>query len=83
MKRKRLPSGTYYTPRDGGMYVHWDGTPEGPLSVTYDRDTAYGETHGSRYGGRKWLQTPLRGADGSCRRANVIRLAANYAIRLT
>jgi hypothetical protein len=25
------------------MYVRWNGRPEGPVSYTYDRETAYGD----------------------------------------
>jgi hypothetical protein len=72
-KASRLPEGVYYTSRNGGMYVSWNGRPEGSVMVTIDRDTAYGED--GEFG---WQSTPFQGADGRCRRAEVIRLAAEY-----
>ena len=76
---KRLPSNVYYTRRNGGMYVSWDGTPEGPVSYTYSRDIAWNPELTRDDDGYEWETTPFQGADGRCYTNRVIRLAAKYA----
>ena len=76
----RLPAGVTYTPRNGGLYVRWDGRPEGAISVTSSRNVAYGLVDDEGYDDHDfcWLGTPYQGADGRCRRSEVMRLAAEY-----
>ncbi len=73
-KRDKLPSGVYYTNRNGGLYVSWNGQPEGQIWYTYDPDTARGNE-----GEFPWVATPYQGADGSCYLRRVVRLAAEYS----
>ncbi len=73
-RNRKLPGDVYYTRLNGGMYVRWNGRPEGSVSYTYDRETAYGGE-----GDFDWTGTPYQGADGRCRRAEVVRLAAEYS----
>lgn len=72
--RRPLPSDVYYTPRNGGMYVRWNGRPEGTVSYTHDRDLAYG-----RESDFEWSLTPYQGANGSCRLGAILALAAEYS----
>lgn len=72
---QKLPNDVYYTARNGGMYVRWDGRPEGQVSYTYDRSCALGHDDAEF----EWTGTPYQGASGSCRRAEVVRLAAEYS----
>ena len=74
MSRRKLPAGVYYTRRNGGMWISWNGSPEGPVHYTYDRETAYGGE-----GELPWTGTPYQGASGSCRLLRVIELAAEYS----
>ncbi len=84
-KARKLPGDVYYTARNGGMYVKWNGRPEGQIYYTYDRDVAYGLDNdlacdepqaGMTTDG--WAMTSYQGADGRCYRAEVIKLAATY-----
>ena len=79
--KRKLPTDVYYTARNGGMYVRWNGRPEGQVSITSSKAVAYGlvDDNGMDEDGYRWQPTPFQGADGSCRRAEVIRLAAGYA----
>lgn len=74
-RSKRLPAGVHYSRRDGGMWVSWDGRPEGAIWVTHSRDVAYGAEYGPT--GETWRHTGYQGADASCRWDRVIRLAAD------
>jgi hypothetical protein len=80
-KARKLPGDVYYTARNGGMYVRWNGRPEGGVSITHSKAVAYGlvDENGLDDDGFRWQRTPYQGADGSCRRAEVIRLAAEYS----
>lgn len=73
-RRAPLPARVHYTRHNGGMYVHWNGRPEGQVTYTFDADTARDED-----GEFPWVTTPYQGADGSCRLSRVLRLAAEYA----
>lgn len=68
---KRFPTCGY----NGGMWVSWDGRPEGAIWVTHSRDVAYGAEYGPT--GETWRHTGYQGADASCRWDRVIRLAAD------
>ncbi len=81
----KLPNDVYYTARNGGMYVRWNGRPEGQVYYTHDRAAAYGVANdyssddpqaGMTTDG--WAMTPYQGADGSCRRDRIIKMAAEY-----
>jgi hypothetical protein len=85
MTSTKLPNGVHYTRRNGGMYVRWDGRPEGQVYTTYDRPVAYGGddnfTCDNPQAGMTtdgWAMTPFQGADGSCCLARVIEMAAKY-----
>jgi hypothetical protein len=71
--KHKLPAGVYYSRRNGGLWVSWNGRPEGQVYYTYDRETAYGGE-----GDLPWASTPYQGADGACRLSHIIRLAAEY-----
>jgi hypothetical protein len=73
---QKLPGDVYYTRRNGGMYVRWNGRPEGLVSYTYERDRAYGRNNDLAWDG--WTMTPFRGADGLCHTSRIIAMAANY-----
>ena len=77
MSKKKLPAGVTYTPANGGMYVLWDGRPEGPVWVCFDR----ADIDDDPAAGDRWQHTPFQGADGSCMRNKVVRMAADYVRR--
>lgn len=77
-KLGKLPAGVYYTARNGGMYVRWNGRPEGQVSITHSKAVAHGLVDGEDDDGFAWQATPFQGADGSCRRAKVVEMAAKY-----
>ena len=76
MSKHKLPYGVTYTPRNGGMYVSWDGRPEGPVRVTFTREVAFGLAEDGEFG--PWQLTPFKGASGSCIRRRIIKMAAEY-----
>jgi hypothetical protein len=80
MSRQKLPDGVHYTPRNGGMYVSWNGRPEGSVWITWSKDVAYGrvDATGHDVEGFKWDATPYQGASGGCSRSRIIKLAADY-----
>lgn len=77
---RKLSPGVYYTSYNGGMYVRWNGRPEGSVYTTYSEAVAYDEVdvHGLDEDGYSWQGTPFQGADGSCRLARILQLAAEY-----
>jgi hypothetical protein len=77
----KLPADVYYTPISGGIYVRWNGRPEGQVSITHSKAVAYGliDENGMDDDGFGWQGTPYQGESGRCRLAEVIRLAAEYA----
>lgn len=79
-KLGNLPADVYYTARNGGMYVRWNGRPEGSVSITHSKAVAYGlvDESGMDDDGFSWQHTPYQGADGSCRRSRVVEMAAKY-----
>ena len=79
-RSKKLPDGVTYTRRHGGMYVSWNGRPEGQVYITHSRDVAVGHVDdaGEDDQGFHWQITPYQGADGSCRRTTIVRMAADY-----
>jgi hypothetical protein len=80
--RRRLPAGIYYTPRNGGMYVWWNGQPDGQVFYTFDRDLAWTRAPVDRGYLKLWTPTPYHGSAGLGSLARVINLAAEYAHNL-
>lgn len=79
-RNAKLPSDVTFTRRNGGMWVKWNGRPEGQVYVTHSRDVAYGrvDENGEDDQGFSWQATPYQGASGSCRRTEIVKLAAEY-----
>lgn len=72
--RRRLPKDVHYSRREGGMWVSWNGRPDGAVWVTYCKEVAHGADYGPN--GETWLPTGYQGADGSCRLGRILRLVA-------
>jgi hypothetical protein len=71
--RRPLPAGVYFSARNGGLYIYWNGTPGGYVTYTRDRKLAM-----RGFDGLEWLPTDYRGVDANCEIGRIIGLVAEY-----
>lgn len=76
-RRSKLPRDVRYSGAADGVYVEWNGTPEGQVRTTYSRELAY-SNEGEDSDGNTWQSTPFQGANGSCRWTEIVRLVVKY-----